>query len=109
MTTVSAYTRHMTAFSGIDADKLKKEGRRQGATFLALFGSHARGDTHPESDVDLLARFENGKSLLDLASIESRLSEAIGKKVDLVTEGALSPLLRQTIMKEMVILLDHEP
>jgi uncharacterized protein len=94
--------------NGIDADRLIRAGKRQGAIFLALFGSHARGDHRPESDVDVLARFAPGKSLLDLVAIEGVLSDSIGKKVDLVTEAALDPLLRESIRAEMVVLLDHE-
>lgn len=92
----------------IDTESLVREGRRLGATFLALFGSHARGDQRPESDVDVLARFADRKSLLDLVSIESAFSESIGRKVDLVTEASLDPLVRESIARDLVVLLDHE-
>lgn len=98
----------MAAISDIDTEKLVQAGLRAGATFLALFGSCARGDSHPGSDVDLLVRFGEAKSLLDLASIENDLSESIGRKVDLVTEGATSPALREAITSDVVVLLDHE-
>ena len=80
----------------------------KGARLAVLFGSHARGDHRPESDVDILARFARGKSLLDLVAIERGLSDSIGRKVDLVTEAALDPLLKESIEAEMVVLLDHE-
>ncbi len=92
----------------IDTERLVREGRRRGATFLALFGSHARGDQRLESDVDVLARFSDRKSLLDLISIESAFSESIGRKVDLVTEGSLDPLVRESIARDLVVLFDHE-
>lgn len=97
----------MDAIGSIDVEKLILAGRQAGATFLALFGSHARGNPRPESDVDVLVRFGEAKSLLDLASIENDLSESIGRKVDLVTEGAVSPALRKAIAADLVVLLDH--
>jgi len=98
----------MAAIAHVDTDKLIQAGLRAGATFLALFGSSARGDSLPGSDVDLLVRFSEAKSLLDLASIENDLSESIGRKVDLVTEGAVSPALREAITSDLVVLFDHE-
>jgi predicted nucleotidyltransferase len=92
----------------IDTEKLIQEGKRRGATFLALFGSHARGDQKPESDVDILARFAERKSLLDLVAIESAFTESIGQKVDLVTEASLSTQLRESIERDLVVLLDRE-
>jgi len=47
----------------------------------------ARGEETEESDVDLLVRFARPKSLLDLVRIEREFSEALGRKVDLLTEG----------------------
>jgi predicted nucleotidyltransferase len=62
---------------------------------LRLFGSYATGEETPESDVDLIADFSDRKSLLDLVRIEREFSERLGRKVDLLTENALSPYLRE--------------
>jgi hypothetical protein len=58
---------------------------------LRLFGSIARGDESEKSDVDLIADFTRRKSLLDLVRIETEFSERLGRKVDLLTQRALSP------------------
>ncbi len=69
--------------------------------FLGLFGSYARGDYGPNSDIDLIVRFSKPKSLLDLVRIEREFSQRLGKPVDLLTEGDISPYLRDRIMAEL--------
>lgn len=68
---------------------------------IGIFGSMARGETKHGSDIDLLVRFSKRKSLLAVVRLERELSEALGRKVDLLTEGALSPYLRDRILNEM--------
>lgn len=67
---------------------------------LKLFGSMARGEATSNSDIDLLVDFSKPKSLLALVGVERKLSEAIGRKVDLLTEAAISPYLRERILRE---------
>jgi len=67
----------------------------------------ARGEETEESDVDLLVRFARPKSLLDLVRIEREFSEALGRRVDLLTEGALSPYLRERILGEAAVLYER--
>ena len=71
-----------------------------GVRRIALFGSRARGDHRPGSDLDLLVRFETAPSLLRLGELEERLGEALGVRVDLVTERSLSPYIRDTVLRE---------
>jgi predicted nucleotidyltransferase len=75
--------------------------------FLALFGSFVKGDFTKESDIDLLARFSKPKSLLDLVKIERALSEALGRKTDLLTEASISPYLRDRIKNEMEVVYER--
>jgi predicted nucleotidyltransferase len=70
---------------------------RHDASRIAIFGSRARGDARSESDLDVLVSFPRGKSLLSLVAIERELSELLGIKVDLLTEAALIPHLRDRI------------
>lgn len=56
---------------------------------VAIFGSVARGDETPESDIDLLVEFEPGASLLDLARIKLDIEDFIGRTVDVVSLGSL--------------------
>ena len=75
-----------------------------GVVHLSLFGSTARGDGRPDSDVDLLAAFDRTRriSLLDVAGIEIQLSELLGQSVDLIEEGTLKPRVRRTVEAEAV-------
>jgi predicted nucleotidyltransferase len=72
--------------------------------FAGLFGSYARGDAGEESDVDLLIKFATPKTLLDLIHLENTLSEQLNRKVDLVTEGALSPYIKDSVLNDLKIL-----
>jgi hypothetical protein len=71
---------------------------------LSLFGSTARGDRHPDSDVDLLAAFDETRkiSLLDVAGIELHLSELLGQTVELIEEGMLKPRVQKSVDAEAV-------
>ena len=71
---------------------------------IYLFGSYARGEANPKSDVDIIVEFSERKSLLDLVAIEQELTETIGRKVDLLTEKSISPYLIERIKKEMVVI-----
>ena len=64
----------------------RHKGRR-----VAIFGSVARGDEHPESDVDFLVEFEPGSSLFDLVRLQEELSVLLNKSVDVVSLGGLLP------------------
>jgi uncharacterized protein len=75
--------------------------RQNDVSMIGVFGSMARGDAKKESDIDLVVRFSKRKSLLAVVRLERELSEALGRKVDLLTEGALSPYLRERILNEM--------
>lgn len=79
---------------------------QNGADFVALFGSFARGGEKAESDVDILVNFKKPISLFDHAGIELDLENKTGKKVDLITEKSLSKYLRPFIMNELVTLYE---
>ena len=84
----------------IDSAKLKSVCRKYGVSTLSMFGSTVRGENRPDSDVDLLVAFSGRIGLLGLVALERELSEVFGKKVDLLTEAAISPYLRDRILKE---------
>lgn len=63
--------------------------RRHKGCSVAIFGSVARGDENPDSDVDFLVEFEPGSSLFDLMDLEDDLAKLLGVQVDVVSEGGL--------------------
>ena len=84
----------------MDLDVLAELCERHDIGRLRVFGSVARGEESETSDVDLSADFTRRKSLLDLGRLEREFSERLGRKVDLFTERALSPYLRDRIVRE---------
>jgi uncharacterized protein len=91
----------------IDTALLAEICRRNDIVRLRVFGSFARGEEGPASDLDLIADFSTRKSLLDLVRIERELSERLGVPVDLLTERALSPYLRDRILGEARVIYDR--
>lgn len=75
-----------------------------GASHVRIFGSRARGDASPTSDLDLLVRLERGRSLLDLVALKQSLEDRLGVRVDVVSEAGLSPHLRDRILAEATLL-----
>ena len=82
-------------------DELKAAGVRS----LRMFGSMARDDAGPESDVDLEAAFENASelTLLDLVRLERHLSGLLGRKVELIQQRAFKDGIRERVEAEAVL------
>ncbi len=79
------------------------ELRAQGVKSLAVFGSVARGEAGPSSDVDLLAEFERPFGLFQFIRVQQLLQDLLGgAEVDLVTPDSLHPALRDRILDEAV-------
>jgi len=87
-----------------ELQRKKKEilvvARQHGILNVRLFGSVARGEENPQSDIDFLVDLEEGRSLLDLGGALIKLQELLGRKVDIVTERGLHWYLREMILKE---------
>ena len=81
-------------------EEILRIAAQHGARNVRVFGSVARGDAGPESDIDLLVDMEPGRSLLDLGGLWSDLNELLGRKVDIVTENSIYWLLRRRILNE---------
>jgi uncharacterized protein len=73
-----------------------------GARSLSLFGSVARDEAGPDSDVDILIEFDRPLSLFYLGRIQIRLEEILGQRVDLVMPESLRPRLRARVLAEAV-------
>jgi hypothetical protein len=73
-----------------------------GVKSLALFGSVARDQVSADSDVDLLVTFDRPVGLFHFARVRRRLAEILGAPVDLVTEAALRPAMRDHVLRQLV-------
>jgi uncharacterized protein len=73
---------------------------RNGAVNVRVFGSVARGENRPDSDIDFLVNLEAGRSLLDLARLLRELNNLLGYPVDIVTEAGLRPRIKPQVLKE---------
>ena len=76
--------------------------KRYGIVKASIFGSYARGEQGSNSDIDILIQYSPKvkKSLLTRIKLRDELKEILQKDVDVVTENALSPYLRDIVMKE---------
>jgi hypothetical protein len=82
------------------ADTVRRVAAVHGVRAVRVFGSVARRQQTPDSDLDLLVDMEPRRSLFDLVAFAQDLEEALGRHVDAVTEKALSPYLRDRILAE---------
>jgi hypothetical protein len=76
--------------------------RQLGVKSLAVFGSVARDEARPDSDVDVLVEFGRPVGLFDFVRVQIRLEEILGCRVDLATPDALRPSMRERILSEAV-------
>ena len=77
---------------------------RHGARNVRIFGSVARGEAGPDSDIDFLVELETGRSLLDLGGLLMDLQDLLHCKVDVVTEKGLRSRIRARVLQEAVSL-----
>jgi len=69
---------------------------------LGVFGSVARGDNNEVSDIDVLVKFIKPVGMFKFIELEEYLSKLLGKKVDLVTQRALKPAIKNEVLQEVV-------
>lgn len=72
--------------------------RAAGARRSAIFGSFARGEATPESDIDILVDLPEDQSLFDHVGLKFKLEDALGRSVDLVSYRAIKPRLKADIL-----------
>jgi len=98
---------HIAAMVQINQARLAELCRKHDVRVLKLFGSAARGEDTPESDVDLLVEFEGQKSLFDLIGLEVELAAFLGRKVDVLTEASISPYLRDRVLASASVIYER--
>jgi uncharacterized protein len=74
--------------------------RKHGAGNVALFGSAARGDDGPDSDVDLLIDVTGETTAWFPGGLAADLEELLGRRVQIVIRRSLSPLIRKSVLKD---------
>ena len=80
-------------------DEIRQKYR---AEVKGIFGSYARGDNHADSDLDLLADFDEGAKLLDLIFLQQFLEDKLGCRVDLLPCCVLVRELRDSVLKDLI-------
>lgn len=108
---MSLSSRHEPTRNTMTREKLRlyrvailKVARSHGGQAVWVVGSVARNEATEESDLDLVARFEPGRSLLDHGSLIMDLRDLLGIDVDVISEAGIRPRWRDHLMKEAVAL-----
>jgi hypothetical protein len=83
-------------------DEVLRVAARHGAGNVRLFGSAARGDDTPDSDIDLLVDVTGATTPWFPGSLTADLEQLLGKRVQVVIRRSLSPLIRDTVLREAV-------
>jgi hypothetical protein len=83
-------------------EEVQSVASRHGARDLRVFGSVARGEDGPASDIDLLVEFEPGRGLLSHAALIRELEQLLGCKVDVVSRNGLKSRIRSRVLEEAV-------
>ncbi|HOK26016.1 MAG TPA: nucleotidyltransferase family protein [Bacteroidales bacterium] len=74
---------------------------------IGIFGSFARDEQTKDSDIDILIKFQNTISLLELARIKRELSQILGREIDIITENSLkNENLKKYIYKDLKIIFE---
>ncbi|HDH03933.1 MAG TPA: nucleotidyltransferase [Candidatus Campbellbacteria bacterium] len=69
---------------------------------VGIFGSVARGTEKNDSDIDILVEFSSPIGFFDFMRLEKHLSEVLNKKVDLVSKKAIKPIIKKSILDEVI-------
>jgi predicted nucleotidyltransferase len=87
---------------GAKREAILAAAARHGASNVRIFGSVARGEAKPGSDVDVLVELEPGRSLWDLGGLLMDLQDLLGCRVDVATEKSLQWYIRDSVLREAV-------
>lgn len=89
----------------LPAEDILRVAAKFGVTNVRVFGSRARGDASPDSDLDLLVEYGQGMSLFDVIAFEQELEETLGLRVESVSEGALHRVIKDKVLAEAIPLV----
>ena len=91
-----------------DRSRLARACQEHDVVRLRIFGSAARDEERPDSDVDLIVDYRGRKGFFRLIDLEDELGILFGRDVDLVTEAGLSPHMRDSVLSSAAMLFDAE-
>ena len=97
----------MTLASGIEipAEKIREACRRYHVKEMAIFGSAARGDMRPGSDIDIVVEFDPEANVgWEFFELEEELTRIFARKVDLGTKRSLKPWIRPRALREALVI-----
>jgi predicted nucleotidyltransferase len=80
----------------------REELKAFGVKSIALFGSAARGESRPDSDIDILVEFESPVGIFAFLRLQHHLEQLLGRRVDMVTPAALKRQFRDQVLKEAI-------
>lgn len=92
----------MNQFLNFHQQTLTDFAKKHQLKYLALFGSHARGEAREDSDVDLLVEYPPHTSLLDVVGMEQDLGDKLHKKVDLVSRKYVNKHVKPYIEQDLI-------
>lgn len=81
--------------------EIDKVCRESGISYLAIFGSEARGEAKEDSDVDLLVEFKDAPGLIEFIQTKQLLEKVLNRKVDLVTKKGLSKYIAPYVNQDL--------
>jgi predicted nucleotidyltransferase len=76
--------------------------KQYGVSQAGVFGSYARGDDHPGSDIDFLIHLGQRMDLIQFIRLKAQLQDALGKRIDLVTDDTIIPYFEPDIRKDLI-------
>ena len=101
----------MSARGGLDAllsedlsARVRELGERYGVRRIRVFGSMARWEAQQDSDIDLLVEYQPGHGGFAFVEFCEQVERLLGRKVDVVTERSLHPMIRERVLAQAVAL-----
>ena len=87
-------------------NRLRAACHAKNVAMLGIFGSVARGEDTPNSDVDLLVRLNKPVGFVEFIALEDTFKEILGRNVDLATESSLHPLIRKNVLADLQVIYE---
>lgn len=87
-------------------NKLRDVCAAKDVAMLGIFGSVARGDDSPDSDIVMLVRLSKPVGFVDFIALEDTFREILGRRVDLATEASLHPLIRKNVLADLKVIYE---